>query len=1446
MIDMEEQNTNKPQNQEDQVSYESDTERKAINNNIIIDKSQKSQIMQQTLQEGQQQINNKNISMNNQIEQSSAQPQINNQDLHYNGQNVGEEQKKQLKQNYSQSQINNQSTSSQLHLNLPQNQDLQKMNADSIEDDQNQGRASTSHIQTQLQQQLQSQEPSYINHDTNNYLDAEQIERVHFESTDFNNSPQLNHMQTPNTLAHPLQTSSILNPNNISSQRYSQQIVEDDTTFKTSRDKTEMEERNYNIIINDYNQQNSSNPHYQLVEEDPYQLKSQGNNMNNINNRQSVLTLPPSAVQYNLVKQQSNQDSPQPSIHYESAQQSPKNQQNLRKLNTLNDSKKKQDENDITPKHFNDRQVSNQHKTKDNSLLSSFELAREILNLDLKSLDTVQTVILEKVSRNQDHKEIVEQVDQMFRTCGEQLRSIIDSYAQILQHVREKHNPRELKNEVQIFLSEISNILPQRFIANENLEEDGVSFYDQLQRMQTNSQNNSLYNDIGTKKINTYVGFVLEKWLIQGLVLNLENLINAFKVSVISDPNIHFQLKDKIQDHKDQVRQEELDALEDFLLNDNVDEQEFNQKIQSIQEKLTTYDLQVSSAVDDSQQDNAINEQIKAKISQLKKLIAERIKQQLAKNLFKKPLFGSDSLKIKSSLIDSQESFVPQIDLTPNKKPSNNLLLIQDQLYPNSINGQNNLNSSILTIKPQNREENEQKSLRQIFDFYASLTAIGRQKKQDFDQFLKDHTILNLGQVMRFVVDFQLPIKKDKTIEIFKKSSSSTIDLKFPEFQTFLSSLEKLLNLNQSKLNLIATTQSINSSLSQLNIINQISENKSIKNSNIENQKTISISSLLQLDQPEQIRKKLLTIIQNHNAKQYHNSSVQSEDRSISLTKQSNQVLPTLKSKIAKNGAQNHLIRKNKLMNQIQQLQQLPSIHSHCSQADQQQIITLMNQKQDHNYTVNDQQNGHNLISNTQSPDQNRMDSKERSQYFTLNTLNQLRYNELNRQETDDFEPCNFGFEQDPKKEELSVTRQLTNKQQTSQIFQQLEQQQSQQQQDQQNKKSSRQQSYSVLESQKQSSALQSRLTSVNVSKINSPRVQDQNSSLNVSNLPSISHNNNAYTLLDSNQAQNSVIKVNDIININRERESKSIKTSPYKQQDLIIRNLRIRKPRYSNNNISKLQSNYSQSYQQSQKSGDSPPLRSVSRESKQNPFVKQNIVESPNISQNISMLNQSSITNKMKPLQTSNLKNLYQSRIKQANTKPNSQLNSMNKSELIANIIKDRQSLQNMSVLEQSKLQLNISNQQKRETSLTGAESPSQLMNSSAATIMLAGRKPYNQNSTNQYSSTLSTKNHNQSTIQSQKYGILPTNYNGGGSQLSSIRQLYGQDTHSLIQKYRNKLQNGNGELSRGRQPNNINGHHITAGKINISNLISSQNRVGGNYSSLSQYDRYKKSNVL
>lgn len=41
---------------------------------------------------------------------------------------------------------------------------------------------------------------------------------------------------------------------------------------------------------------------------------------------------------------------------------------------------------------------------------------------------------------------------------------------------------------------------------------------------------------------------------------------------------------------------------------------------------------------------------------------------------------------------------------------------------------------------------------------------------------------------MKFIVDFKIPIKKDKVIELFKKSNceSNTNDLNFDEFITFM------------------------------------------------------------------------------------------------------------------------------------------------------------------------------------------------------------------------------------------------------------------------------------------------------------------------------------------------------------------------------------------------------------------------------------------------------------------------------------------------------------------------------------------------------------------------------------------------------------------------------------------------------------------------------------
>ena len=88
---------------------------------------------------------------------------------------------------------------------------------------------------------------------------------------------------------------------------------------------------------------------------------------------------------------------------------------------------------------------------------------------------------------------------------------------------------------------------------------------------------------------------------------------------------------------------------------------------------------------------------------------------------------------------------------------------------------------SIVTTKGEKRE----RVLKGIFNFYCrQQLLVGR--KATFDEIKREFDNMNMGEFFRFCLDFKLPQKKEKIIEIFKKNSQNHREISYCNFKDIL------------------------------------------------------------------------------------------------------------------------------------------------------------------------------------------------------------------------------------------------------------------------------------------------------------------------------------------------------------------------------------------------------------------------------------------------------------------------------------------------------------------------------------------------------------------------------------------------------------------------------------------------------------------------------------
>jgi hypothetical protein len=81
-----------------------------------------------------------------------------------------------------------------------------------------------------------------------------------------------------------------------------------------------------------------------------------------------------------------------------------------------------------------------------------------------------------------------------------------------------------------------------------------------------------------------------------------------------------------------------------------------------------------------------------------------------------------------------------------------------------------------------------ERTLKDIFDFY-SRQQLQNQKSATFEAINKDYCTLNLVKLVRFCIDFRVPLPKLAVTSVFKRVSTNSRDITFDQFKD---TIEKL------------------------------------------------------------------------------------------------------------------------------------------------------------------------------------------------------------------------------------------------------------------------------------------------------------------------------------------------------------------------------------------------------------------------------------------------------------------------------------------------------------------------------------------------------------------------------------------------------------------------------------------------------------------------------
>ncbi|CDW80261.1 UNKNOWN [Stylonychia lemnae] len=495
-------------------------------------------------------------------------------------------------------------------------------------------------------------------------------------------------------------------------------------------------------------------------------------------------------------------------------------------------------------------------------------------------------------------------------------------------------------------------------------EKHGTDFTEQMYKMRQNTRNNNLRNKDYLK---TIVDKVIDNLDLQGLSatskvspqnLNYDKILSAFKRAFIIKDSGEYEIIDK--DEQEEQDLAEIEGLDDFLLMDQENQIKSPTLMDQLKDTIKTYQTLIDSKKFKSETE-------KTKIQKILKTLQSQLDAQMRET-------------VKINKLNSQES---------NKQIKYHKIETK-YFMPNVQKLSEIENKNQQTLKDEKRD----KVIRGIFDFYCRQQLLVG-KKATFEEIQREFNNMNMGEFYRFCLDFKIPQKKDKIIELFKKQSSNHREISYENFKDIIQSIfievnkERARNLknrldNIDKQNIIGMAL-FKDAQKQLIMIKKKSAEQIMEEA----------YQFLEIDQPSKVEQKKKGIALPFN--------VRDKDVPFEFTS-------TGKIKMRQLSQE----EKTEIKAKVKQLKILRDLKKKEEFLEQQNKYYKMRQKlQSQLEGTHGSQYEGSRSGSKQGIFRNGQLEKNRTQ-FTLQELTALNYKELNSRGEDDFNPSIFGFEKDP------------------------------------------------------------------------------------------------------------------------------------------------------------------------------------------------------------------------------------------------------------------------------------------------------------------------------------------------------------------------------------------------------------------------------------------------
>lgn len=257
--------------------------------------------------------------------------------------------------------------------------------------------------------------------------------------------------------------------------------------------------------------------------------------------------------------------------------------------------------------------------------------------------------------------------------------------------------------------------------------------------------------------------------------------VNVFKTEKLRDYLLALAKIDKnIKTYEDMVEKKKITNENTALISKALD----NLKIMKI-----AYENRIKTIQNDTNTYNEFEDKIRTRndeiIGEISNVVSDVVQ------------LGNEDVSREKSQNESNVNDINDVtELYTSKRKNFSISVTQsgNQSLMTSVSGY----SKVKNKKKLTKEEKREIAKKEIFYFYSHQhTMVGY--KSTFDSIKNKLENLNLGEFCKFCVEFKILLKKEKIVEIFKKSSKNTKDMNYQEFCV---ALEKIaIECNNEKIN---------------------------------------------------------------------------------------------------------------------------------------------------------------------------------------------------------------------------------------------------------------------------------------------------------------------------------------------------------------------------------------------------------------------------------------------------------------------------------------------------------------------------------------------------------------------------------------------------------------------------------------------------------------------